>query len=232
MSIALITGASRGIGRAIALDLRRHGFSLALALRDPSRVPEELVGENTVAFPYDALKGGEKELVTAVAARFGGLDALVLNAGIMGHVGLEAEDEAAEDAMLDALLDINVKAPFRLARAAFPVLKESGRGRVVTVASLSGKRVMGLNVGYQMSKHAVMALSHAIRRAGWEHGIRAFALCPGFVSTEMTADVPSVGQDDMIQVEDLARLVGTVVTLPNTAAVAELLVNCRYENML
>ena len=232
MSIALITGASRGIGRAIALELSRHGFSLALALRDPSRVPDELLGDNTAVFSYDAEKGGENDLVAAVVARFGRLDALVLNAGIMGHVGLEAEDEATEDAMLDALLAINVKAPFRLARAAFPVLKESGRGRVVTVASLSGKRVMGLNVGYQMSKHAVMALSHAIRRAGWEHGIRAFALCPGYVSTEMTAGVPSVGQDDMIQVEDLARLVGTVVTLPNTAAVAELLVNCRYETML
>ncbi|CAH1650000.1 SDR family NAD(P)-dependent oxidoreductase [Chelatococcus asaccharovorans] len=232
MSIALITGASRGIGRAIALELRRHGFSLALALRDPSRVPEDLVGEDTAVFAYDAERGGENALVDAVVARFGGLDALVLNAGILGHVGLEAEDEAAEDAMLDALLAINVKAPFRLARAAFPALKASGRGRVVTVASLSGKRVMGLNVGYQMSKHAVMALSHAIRRAGWEHGIRAVALCPGYVRTEMTADVPSVGQDDMIQVEDLARLVGTVVTLPNTASVAELLVNCRYETML
>ena len=232
MSIALITGASRGIGRAIALELRRHGFSLALARRDPSRVPEDLVGEDTAVFAYDAERGGENALVDAVVARFGGLDALVLNAGILGHVGLEAEDEAAEDAMLDALLAINVKAPFRLARAAFPALKASGRGRVVTVASLSGKRVMGLNVGYQMSKHAVMALSHAIRRAGWEHGIRAVALCPGYVRTEMTVDVPSVGQDDMIQVEDLARLVGTVVTLPNTASVAELLVNCRYETML
>ncbi|CAH1650124.1 MULTISPECIES: SDR family NAD(P)-dependent oxidoreductase [unclassified Chelatococcus] len=232
MSIALITGASRGIGRAIALELRRHGFSIALAVRDPSRIPDELVGENTAVFVYDAEKGGEKALVDAVVARFGGLDALVLNAGILGHVGLEAEDEAAENAMLDALLDINVKAPFRLARAAFPILKQSGRGRVVTVASLSGKRVMGLNVGYQMSKHAVMALNHAIRRAGWEHGIRAVALCPGYVSTEMTSDVSSVAPDEMIQAEDLARLVGTIVTLPNTAAVAELLVNCRYEHAL
>lgn len=230
MSTALITGASRGIGCAIALELRRHGFSLALALRDPSRIPDELVGDDVVAFPYDAEKGEERALVAAVTERFGGFDTLVLNAGILGHVGLEPQDEAAEDAMLDALLDINVKAPFRLARAAFPVLKAHGEGRVVTVSSMSGKRVMGLNVGYQMSKHAVMALNHAIRRAGWEHGIRAFALCPGYVRTAMTSDVPSVAQEDMIQPEDLARLVATVVTLPNSAAIAELLVNCRYEH--
>ena len=125
-----------------------------------------------------------------------------------------------------------MKAPFRVIQAALPHLKASGRGRVVNVASLSGKRVMGLNAGYQMSKHAVVALTHAVRRLGWEHGIRATALCPGFVDTDLTSQVTDVEHEHMTSVDDLAELVATIVHLPNTAAIAELLVNCRYEHML
>jgi NAD(P)-dependent dehydrogenase (short-subunit alcohol dehydrogenase family) len=91
---------------------------------------------------------------------------------------------------------------------------------------------MGLNAGYQMSKHAVVALTHAVRRAGWEHGIRATAVCPGFVETDMTAHVTDLPREEMTDPADIARLVATVVALPNNAAVAELLVNCRYEHML
>jgi NAD(P)-dependent dehydrogenase (short-subunit alcohol dehydrogenase family) len=160
--------------------------------------------------------------------RYGRIDVLVNNAGISRFVSLE---EGSEDD-LDAMLDLNVKAPFRLVRAALPHLKKSGSGRVVNLASLSGKRVLGLNAGYQMSKHAVVALTHAVRRAGWEHGIRATALCPGFVETDMTARVTDVARDEMTDPADLAKLVATVVMLPNNAAVAELLVNCRYEHML
>ena len=161
-------------------------------------------------------------------ARFGRIDVLVNNAGISRPLTLE---QGSEDD-LDALLDVNVKAPFRVIRAALPHLKASGSGRVINVASLSGKRVLGLNVGYQMSKHAVVALTHAVRRAGWEHGIRATALCPGLVETDMTARITEVAREEMTNPADLAKLVATVVALPNNAAVAELLVNCRYENML
>ena len=103
---------------------------------------------------------------------------------------------------------------------------------MVHVASLSGKRVMGLNAGYQMLKHAVVALTHAVRRLGWEHGIRATALCPGFVDTDLTSQVTDVEHEHMTSVDHLAQLVATIVHLPNTAAIAELLVNCRYEHML
>jgi NADP-dependent 3-hydroxy acid dehydrogenase YdfG len=75
-------------------------------------------------------------------------------------------------------------------------------------------------------------LTHAVRRVGWEHGIRATALCPGFVDTELVAHVTDMPRDQMTNPADVAKLVATVVALPNTAAVAELLVNCRYEHML
>ncbi len=226
----LVSGASRGIGAAIARALNRDGYRLSLGARQPLTMSPELAqGRDVLVHPYEARdREAARPWVDATVARFGRIDVLVNNAGIAPFVGLEDGTDAA----LDDLFEVNVKAPFRLIQAALPHLRRSGSGRVVNVASLSGKRVKGLNVGYQMSKHAVVALTHAVRRLGWEHGIRATALCPGFVDTDLTAEVTEIGRDAMTSPEDLARLVSTVVGLPNTAVVAELLVNCRYEPML
>ena len=226
----MISGASRGIGLAIARELKQSGLALSLGIRRPGNFSDPLADDgDALLHPYDAHdRAAAASWVDATVARFGRIDVLVNNAGISRLVGLE---EGSEDD-LDELLAVNVKAPFRVIRAALPHLKASGSGRVINVASLSGKRVMGLNVGYQMSKHAVVALTHAVRRIGWEHGIRATALCPGFVNTELVAHVTDVPHDQMTDPADLARLVATVIALPNTAAVAELLVNCRYEHML
>jgi NADP-dependent 3-hydroxy acid dehydrogenase YdfG len=226
----MISGANRGIGLAIARELKEAGLALSLGIRRPADFDDPLAkGDDVLLHRYDA---NERDAATpwvdATMARFGRIDVLINNAGIARFVGL---DKGSEDD-LDAMFDINVKAPFRVIRAALPHLKASGSGRVVNVASLSGKRVMGLNVGYQMAKHAVVALTHAVRRIGWEHGVRATALCPGFVDTDLVAHVTDVPREEMTNPADLAKLVATVVALPNTASVAELLVNCRYEHML
>jgi len=186
-------------------------------------------GETCTIHRYDAQdrEAGGRWVAEALAAH-GRIDALVNNAGIAPHVGLEEGDED----LLDDLFDINVKAPFRVIRAALPHLKASGRGRVINLASLSGKRVLGLNAGYQMSKHAVVALTHAVRRVGWPHGIRATALCPGYVDTDLIAGKHDLPADELIQPEDLARLVELLLDLPNSASIAELLVNGRYETGL
>lgn len=229
--VAMISGATRGIGAEIAEALRRDGHRLSLGVRDvaAARARFGAEGDDLVFVPYEATDPqAATRWVEATLARFGRIDVLVNNAGIASFVGLEDGDPDE----LDRLYAIDVKAPFLLIRAALPALKASGSGRVVNVASLSGKRVMGLNAGYQMMKHAMVALTHAVRRLGWEHGIRATALCPGFVATDLTAHVTDLPAEAMTDPKDLARLVATVVGLPNTAAVAELLVNCRYEHML
>ncbi len=95
-----------------------------------------------------------------------------------------------------------------------------------------GKRVPNANAGYAMSKFAVVALTHAARQLVWKHGVRVTAVCPGYVATDMTADVTSIAHQEMIQPGDLAQLVATVIALPNNAAVAELVVNCRLEAAL
>jgi NADP-dependent 3-hydroxy acid dehydrogenase YdfG len=177
---------------------------------------------------YDARqRDSAKAWVDATLERFGRIDALVNNAGIARLSTIEDESEDT----LDEMWLVNVKGPLRLIRAALPHLKKSGVGRIVNMASLSGKRVKNANNGYAMTKFALVALTHSVRRLGWEHGIRATAICPSFVATDMTAHVTAVKRDEMIQPADLAELVATALALPNNAAVAELLVNCRLEDM-
>ncbi|MBV8770179.1 MAG: SDR family NAD(P)-dependent oxidoreductase, partial [Hyphomicrobiales bacterium] len=166
--------------------------------------------------------------VESVIERFGRLDGLVNNAGVSSRGTIRDIDEKE----LDRVFAVNCKAPLNMIRKALPHLEASGAGRIVNVASLSGKRVKNDNVAYAMSKFAVVALTHAVRRLGWEKGVRATALCPSFVRTDMTAGATQISAEMMTNPADLAELVATVIALPNTASIAELLVNCRLEDMV
>jgi NAD(P)-dependent dehydrogenase (short-subunit alcohol dehydrogenase family) len=226
--VVMISGSGRGIGSAIARRLHAAGFLLSLGVRDTARTPAGDLAHSLVTH-YDAReRDAAKAWVAATVERYGRIDALINNAGISPMVRIEDEDENA----LDDLWLVNVKAPLRLVRSALPHLKASGAGRVINVASLSGKRVPNANNGYAMTKFALVALTHSVRRLGWEHGIRATALCPGFVATDMTAGVTKVDRADMIRPDDLAELVACLLALPNNASIAELLVNMRYEDTL
>jgi NAD(P)-dependent dehydrogenase (short-subunit alcohol dehydrogenase family) len=231
--VVLISGANRGIGRAIAERLYADGFTLSLGARRTASLAPVLAGmspDRAAAHAYDASeRQSAAAWVAATAKRFGRIDALVNNAGIGTNFTVEDEDESA----LDEMWTVNTKGPLRLIRAAFPLLKAAGAGRVVNIVSLSGKRVAGEALtGYSMSKFATMALTHAVRYSGWEHGIRATAICPGYVATDMTADVTALPPEKMIQPGAIAALVSTVLSLPNSASVAEIPVNCRLEHSL
>ena len=229
--VVMVSGANRGIGLAVARCLHAKGYRLSLGSRDPGKLAAalgDLDARRVLACAFDARDRASCEAwIERTATHFGGIDGLVNNAGISRSVGIEDDDESA----YDELWDVNVKGPLRLIRLALPYLKRSGNGRIVNVASLSGKRVKNLHAGYAMSKFAVVALTHAVRRAGWDDGVRATVICPSFVATDMTASVTAVQRGDMIQPVDLAELVATALALPNNAAVAELLVNCRLEDM-
>ncbi len=229
--VVMISGANRGIGLAVARELGRRGHSLSVGVRRVDTMTNELsaMPGGCLVHTYDALdRSGHAAWLAATLERFGRLDTLVNNAGIAPQITFE---NGTDDA-LDRIFEINVKAPFRLLQVALPHLKISGHGRVINIASLSGKRVMGLNVGYQMTKHALVAMTHAVRRAGFDAGVRATAICPGFVATDMTSGVVDVPRAEMTDPKDLALLVATMIELPNSASIAELLINCRYETML
>lgn len=224
--VAMVSGAARGIGRAVTERLLAAGYIVSAGVRDVSRLP---VNDRLSAHRFDAAAPGSAEAwVAATMARHGRIDALVNAAGINPRAAMLDADETA----FDAMWTVNAKGPMRVIRAAWSHLVAAGEGRVVNIASLSGKRVRNENLGYAMSKFAVMALTQEVRRQGWEHGIRATAVCPGFVDTDMTSHVTKVSRDAMTHPEDVAALIESVLRLPNNATVAELLVNCRHEDTL
>ncbi|CAH1672815.1 SDR family NAD(P)-dependent oxidoreductase [Chelatococcus asaccharovorans] len=223
--IVMVSGASRGIGRAVVELLLASGFRVSAGMRDPSRLAET---DRLMTHAYEAEDpDNPRTWVAATVARWGGVDALVNSAGINPKVRVSDPEEDA----LDQMWRINVKGPLRLVRAALPHLEVCGHGRVVNLGSLAGKRV-GSNVGYAMTKFAVVALTHGIRREGRAAGIRATVICPGYVATDMTLADDEIPRHDMSSPEDLAQLVQTALLLPNNAAVSELLVHCQFEPTL
>jgi NAD(P)-dependent dehydrogenase (short-subunit alcohol dehydrogenase family) len=223
--VVMISGAARGIAREVLRRLHGSGWLVSAGLRDPAKLP---AAPDLLAHRYEAEEEGSAEAwVAATLARFGRLDAVVNAAGINPMARMLDADESAHDAMWR----VNVKGPLRVIRAAWPHLVASGEGRVVNIASLSGKRVANENIGYAMSKFALVALTQDVRRQGWDHGIRATALCPGFVATDMTTKA-KWPREQMSRAEDVAALIETVLRLPNTATVGELRVNCRFEALM
>lgn len=223
--VVMVSGASRGIGRAVATRLHEAGFAISGGMRRPDPAFD---GQRMMAHRYSAEEAGSAEAwVAATLARFGRIDALVNAAGINPKVRVRDEGED----LLDEMWRVNVKGPLRVIRAALPHLEKSGCGRVVNLGSLSGKRVAS-NVGYAMSKFALTALTHGVRREGRDAGIRATVICPGYVATDMTAGETEIPRHDMTQPGDLAEMVEMLLRLPNNAAVSELLVHCQYEPML
>lgn len=228
--VALISGASRGIGDHVAAELLRQGWMVSLGMRKPV-LPSWAVGheDDVQVVAYDAEDSqAEQRWVDAALQRFGRIDAIVANAGIIiPKTVIEADDED-----IDAMFSVNVKAPRRLVKAAWDALCTTGCGRVVILASLSGKRVKSASAGsYSLSKFAAVALSHAIRQAGFDKGVRATAVCPGFVATDMAMALTERPADQLTQPADLARIIAILISLPNEASVAEFAINCQLEEL-
>lgn len=223
--VVMVSGASRGIGHAVVERLLKSGFRVSAGMRDPSPLDAT---DRLMTFRYNAEDPAcAMSWVAATAKRWDAVDALVNAAGINPRVRVSDDGEKA----LDDMWEVNVKAPLRLIRAALPHLSVCGHGRVVNLGSLAGKRV-GSNVGYAMTKFAVVAMTHGIRREGRAAGIRATVICPGYVATDMTLADDEIPRHEMSRPEDIAQLVETALLLPNNASVSELLVHCQFEPML
>ena len=183
---ALVTGASSGLGRATALGLARTGADVALLARsegDLQRVAQEVAGTTgRRALPLPLDLANEAQLLGAVdeaVAAFGRVDILVNAAGT--DVPGPAEELALAD--WDRVLAVNLRAPFALAKALFPHMRQAGRGTIVNVSSVAGKRGWANASAYCASNFGLTGLTQALAAEGKPHGIRACVLYPGGMAT-------------------------------------------------
>lgn len=187
--VALVTGASRGIGRAIALGLARRGFDLAL--NDIDRQAEALeavaaeahsTGIRAIAYHADvSSKAAVQAMVARILHDFGTIHAVVNNAGI-----LRASDvENCPEDYWDSVMDVNAKGTFLVTQAVLPAMKAKGYGRICNIASIGGKHGAPEQAHYSASKAAVMGFTRVLAQEVGPLGITANCVCPGIILTDM-----------------------------------------------
>ena len=216
--VALITGASRGIGAAVARQLDAAGVRVGLA----SRSGDDLGIEGAVGVATDVRDASSiGSAVATVVERLGRLDILVVNAGVGAYgpiLDLPAEQ-------VDEMIDVNVKGAIHSVRAALPHLMKSPAADVVTLASEAGRRGLPLEAVYCASKFAQVGLTRALDHELREHGIRCTNVCPGGVATDFamgrgrTPDMPELA--GMMQPDEVAETVMFVLTRPRTHRILE-----------
>jgi NAD(P)-dependent dehydrogenase (short-subunit alcohol dehydrogenase family) len=183
--VALVTGAGRGIGRAISRRLSAEGFSIALTARSRDQLDETAVECDgpTLVLPGDITDPATIESTFASTERaWGPVDVLVINAG----AGVSARVVKTTDDEWQRMLDLNLTAPFRCLRRALPSMTERGYGRVVVIASISAKIGEPYIAAYTASKHGVLGLVRAAAAELATTGVTVNAVCPAYVDTPMT----------------------------------------------
>jgi len=216
---AIVTGGSRGIGLAIARMLVEEGFGLTIASRTEVSVEAAAAELGAHGIAADVTRDEDCErLVAEHAERYGGLDVLVNSAGI--GIGGNVEDLPTKH--VDLQLDVNLRGLVLVTRAAIPHLRAS-RGFVVNLASIAGTMpTPGLSI-YGASKAAVISFTRSLNDELDADGVRATALCPGFVDTDMAAWSGLPGEE-MIQPEDCAEVVRSLLRLSPNARIPQVVI--------
>ncbi len=223
--VALITGAGRGIGRAIAVTLGQRGLRCALTARTAEGVEETAAlvrdagGTATVMLADLVDPAAPERIVAETIARFGALDVLVNNAGIFL---LKSFAETTMDEY-DRLMTVNLRAPVALTLAALPHLTASAAGTVINIASSAGRRFYPRQSIYCAAKHGMLGWNKVLAAELRAQGIRVHAICPGGVATEMTTcQRRDWKPEDLMRPEDIADAAAFLLDLSDRATVDEL----------
>lgn len=221
---AIVTGAGRGIGRAIALRLASDGLDLALIGRNETHLAEVRAqcrdrSVRCEMFPFDlAQVPGIGALVEGVHRTFGRLDAVVNNAGV--YAG--GKGDGADLGAWDTALDINLRAVVHLNRYALPYIEQQGGGSIIHISSISGRMTHAGGGSYCATKHGLMGYSGSLFEDVREKGVKVCAICPGFVATDMPN--AALGRDRMIRPEAIADAVAFVMNFDASGCPTEIVI--------
>ena len=189
--VAIVTGAVRGLGRAVAARLHERGASIAVNVRDAARAEKAVrgIGERARAVAADvAAPDGPESIVRQTLELFGRIDILINNAALP----LTTRFERITADEWRRALEVNLTAPFLLMQAALPTMKAQGYGRIVNISSTAGRMVSTLGgAHYTASKTGLLGLTRAAAKELGRYGITVNAVCPGMIDTELTRESAS-----------------------------------------
>lgn len=228
--IALVTGASSGIGRALARALAAKGVKLALVARSTERleaVVPSLGGAEPLLIAADLTKPADVErMVAETLAHYGHIDILLANAGLYLPGDVVVSDADA----FDELLAVNVNSVFRAVRAVLPGMIERESGDIIVTSSISGHQAIHWEPVYSASKHAVQSFVHGVRRQVSKHKVRVGAVAPGMVLNELwgihdPAEIEAkAAAREGLRSEDVADAVLFMLTRPDNVTIRDLVI--------
>lgn len=235
-TVAIITGASSGIGEATAVELGRHNVKVVVAARRADRL-KELAGRIKEAGGYalpvecDVTDRSQVEHMVSVAREtFGGVDTIINNAGVMP---LSMMDECRVDDW-DLMVDVNIKGLLYGVAAVLPEMVKRGSGHIINISSVAGRRVFPAGAVYCGTKHAVHAISEGLRAELAEKNIRVSIIAPGIVTTELQDHIPNkdiqsnirqrTAEMDPLTSEDIAKSILYAMQAPPHVSVNEILI--------
>ena len=223
---AFVTGATEGIGRAIAFALGRAGYRVGVCARTESRVRQlvvELGAEDIKAAGRPCDVGDEamvRAAVEQVTSALGPIDTLINNAGI----AILKPFEELTPAEWDATMATNLRSLFLVTREVLPGMRQRKAGAIINIASLAGKNGFVGGTAYTASKHAVLGFSKSLMLEVRKDNIRVIAICPGSVDTSLIRGQPTLKIDParVLRPEDVAQTVLDALSLPGRVMVSEL----------
>lgn len=234
--LAIVTGASRGIGKTVSMGLAADGYRVALVARSKDKldavadkIKNELIAErrlDPIVYPANVADHRQvKTLVSDIVEKCQRIDILFNNAGqgTTGTLELDIKE-------FDNLLSVNLKGPFSFLKFVVPVMKRQKSGHIINLASRNGKvSVAGLG-GYAASKFGLVGLAEALYRELSSEGIKVTTLCPGWVNTDMAIEAGSPHHpSEIIQPEDILATIRWLLGLSKSVSIMEVLMECSVD---
>lgn len=223
--VAIVTGASRGIGKSIAIALARHGADVVVASRNRDELREveaqlQRFGCQSMIIPTDLKNEAEiNQLVDKTLKIFNKIDILINNAGL--GIFKNVVDFDVSD--WDLMWQINVRAMFLCTKAVLPHMIENNQGAVVNIASLAGKNGFATGAGYCATKFAVMGFSKSLLLEVRKHNIRVITVCPGSVDTPFFDHTPlTPNRETILQPQEVGDTIIAALMMPARATISEI----------